>query len=104
MADSATRRRSQHTVMAGEVSGDAADDGAFDAAPGVGWNGRHSNRESERSAAQNCLHIGRPVYFLFANSWPARLFRFHAIRKGVRRVRLGSDRAAGRCAAESEPH
>jgi hypothetical protein len=93
MADSAACRRSQHTVMAGEVSGNTADDSPFDAAPGVGWNGRKSNRESERAAAQNRLHVGHPVYFLFANSWPAPLFRFRAIRKSVREVGIVSVRS-----------
>src|SRR5262249_8605295 len=40
--------------------------------------------------AQNRLHVGRSVYFLFANSWPAPLFRFRATRKGVREVGIAS--------------
>jgi hypothetical protein len=44
-------------MMAGEVTGGTADDSPFDAALGVGWNGRKSNRECERDAAQNRLHV-----------------------------------------------
>jgi hypothetical protein len=104
MADSAACGCSQHAMMAGEVSGDAADDGPFDAAPGLGGDGCKSNRESERRAAQNRLHVGRSVYFLFANSSPASLFRLRAIRNSVREVRIATVWAPIVLPADTQPN
>jgi hypothetical protein len=104
VTDNAACGRSQHAMMAGDVSSDAADDGAFDAAFCIRGNSRGGNGERECGAAQNRFHASCSVYFLFANSCLAGLFRFRPIAESARIVRtrrLGPDRAACRSAGES---
>jgi hypothetical protein len=51
MADHAPGRRAEQRVM-GDMPGDATDDGAFDAAFGVGWDRGHGKRQCRRGKSQ----------------------------------------------------
>ena len=53
MADDAAGGRAQQAMMTGIVSGDAADHRAFDAALGVGGDGRDGNGQHHRQACKN---------------------------------------------------
>ena len=59
VADRAARRRAQEAVVTGDVTGRTADDGALDAAFGVGGNGRHGDRQCQSRGTENCFHMNR---------------------------------------------
>jgi hypothetical protein len=86
VTDNATCGRSQHAMMAGDVSSDAAHDGAFDAAFCIRGNSRGGDGERQCGAAQNRFHASCSVCFLFANSCLAGLFRFRPIAESARIV------------------